>query len=66
MKTFEEMEARAKQLSVMGCKLKLEPTAMEGWQWEWMVNGYVMGGNYTDATNKPVALWMALQSPNGV
>jgi len=62
MMTFKQLEARAKHLSSMGARLKLEPAAMEGWQWEWMVNGYVMGKNYTNAAPKAVALWMALQS----
>jgi hypothetical protein len=35
--TYAAFEARAKHFFQAGLRLKLEPTAMEGWQWETML-----------------------------
>ena len=58
---YEAFEARAKHLSHAGLKLKLEPTAMQGWQWETMLGPMIVEKGYTDNKHKAMALWLAFQ-----
>lgn len=58
--TFEQAEAKAKRLSELGYRLKMEEH-QGGWQWRWKD---IPIWHYTDATPKAVALIFALQEIN--
>jgi hypothetical protein len=60
--TYEQAEARARELSELGCKLRLEPNG-DGWLYQWAIPGgmlYVSG--HIGTPSKVVALVWALEA----
>ena len=57
--TLEDIENRAKLLSMKGSRLRLAETK-EGWEWEWYHGGYSMGTDRANVNSKAVAFVMAL------